>query len=381
VYLTGYTATVTVTGGDGDGFCDVVWQDPAGATLRGESDCYDEPVGSRFDVRVTGWVDAGDPTLTETYVGIALLFSLPLAAAGGMVLLLSRRQRVVTTPELATPPAFADGHDAAVSVERTSAAVTRDSRRAWAVLAVGIAGVGALAWLITVSAADDADLREKGITTLGTVMDVYPDERFSPGGAAVRFTGGGDDEVRYVYLGSDSYDYVEGQEVTVLYDRFDPALFTIDDVSYEPTWTAWPLRAAILFSVLGGLLGVAEVRRCSRMRRLLRTRVWTPVRVSVLPDNHGLAFTTADGATWRQASGIRWPTLNRKRRAFSGWGPTDEDSAANPGDQPAWWVSDGTSAVLSPDLGPPLVLARLRTEGPLRRLRRTRAEHSDHLDV
>ena len=381
VYLTGYTATVTVTGGDGSGFCDVVWQDPSGATLRGESDCYDEPVGSHFDVRVTGWPDAGDPTLSETYVGIALLFGLPLAAVGGVVLLLSTRQRVVALPHPATAVVSELRHEAALSVDRTSAALTRAGRKAGAVLALGIVGVCALAWLITVSAVADADLRENGITTVGTVIQVDPDQRLSPGGAAVQFTGGGDDEVRYVLLGSDAYDYVEDQRVTVLYDRLDPARFTIDDVPYEPTWTAWPLRAAILVSVVAGVLGIVEVRRCRRMRRLLRTHVWTPTRIQVWPGDRRLTFTMADGVTWRQASGVRWPTISREPRKLSGWGLPDEDPADVPGDQPAWWVCDGTTAVFSPDQGAPLVLARLRSEGALRRLRRTRAERSEHVDA
>ena len=51
----GTRATVTVTGGADIGSRDVVWEDPSGNLRSGESDCYDEPPGHRFEVRVSGW--------------------------------------------------------------------------------------------------------------------------------------------------------------------------------------------------------------------------------------------------------------------------------------------------------------------------------------
>jgi hypothetical protein len=105
MYVTGYTATVTVVGGDGEGFCDVVWEDPQGAERSGEADCYDEPAGTRFDVRVTGWPDPGDPTTPEMYVIIALLLGLPPALVGGVRLRqLHNRRKAWAAPAL--PPTF-----------------------------------------------------------------------------------------------------------------------------------------------------------------------------------------------------------------------------------------------------------------------------------
>jgi hypothetical protein len=91
IFVTGYSTTVTVTGGAGDGFCDVVWEDPAGRRLSGESECSDEPAGTRFDVRVSGWPDAGEPTLQETYLWLGLLLGLPPVALGGVLLARWRR--------------------------------------------------------------------------------------------------------------------------------------------------------------------------------------------------------------------------------------------------------------------------------------------------
>src|SRR4029453_6873358 len=93
-FLTGYWATVTVTSGSGDGFCGGGWQAPAGQRPSGESDCYDQPAGDRFEVRVSGWPDAGDPALAETYVGVGLLIGLPpLIVGGGRLLQLAWRRR------------------------------------------------------------------------------------------------------------------------------------------------------------------------------------------------------------------------------------------------------------------------------------------------
>ena len=359
LYVTGYSTTATVTGGSGDGFCDVVWQDESGAELRDEADCYDEPVGSRLQLRVTGWPAAGSPTMVETYVLIAAVFGLPPAAAGAVGLVhLGRQRRVVAAPQLATPQASADGHDAAVSVERTSAALTRATRWGGGLLALGIVGACAVVVMTLVSGAVATELREHGVTTVGTVSRVDPDGWFIPGGASVRFTAGGDPSVRYVSLGWDADYYVEGQEVTVVYDLAAPDRFTVDDVSYGSGGTTWGIRISLLVGIIAGFLGAVRMRVCLRLRRLLSARRWTPLRVRVLPAERGESFTTADGIVWRPVSDIRWPTLNREPRKLSGWGLPDEDPADVPFDHPAWWVCDGTTAVFSPDQGAPLVLVR-----------------------
>ncbi|MCA0144668.1 hypothetical protein [Blastococcus sp. LR1] len=93
MYVTGYSASVEVVGGDGEGFCDVVWTDADGIERSGEADCDDEPTGSLLDVRVTGWPDPGDPTTPGLYVGIALMVGLPPALVGGLRLLYLRSRR------------------------------------------------------------------------------------------------------------------------------------------------------------------------------------------------------------------------------------------------------------------------------------------------
>jgi hypothetical protein len=359
MFVTGYWATVTVTGGQGDGFCDVVWQDESGSTLRGESDCYDEPVGSQFEVRVSGWPDAGEPTLTETYVGIALLLGLPPAVAGGTGLLFRRRrQRLGDMPGLATRETTRDAPEAAVSVGRTAAELVWAARRAWGVLGLGIVAGCALIGLIWASTEGDTDLRDNGVTTVGTIVEVDPDGRWDPGGASVRFTAGGDTAARYVSLGSYADEYEEGQTVDVVYDRSDPRRFTIDDALYEPAWMTWLTGIVCAVAAPAGFVGWRWVSAHRRRRRLLRTRAWTAVRVQVLPDDDLLQFTTADGVSWRSLSNSDWPEPNREPRQLSGWGLPDEDPADVPVDQAAWWVCDGTTAVFSPDQGAPLVVAR-----------------------
>lgn len=364
-YVTGYPATVTVTGGQGDGFCDVVWQDPSGAILHGESHCHGQPVGSRFPVRVSGWPDAGEPTPTEEYVGMSLVVGLPLTGVGGIGLLRRRPRQAAgprparrTRPELATRTTTEGAPDAAVSDQRTAAGLFRAARRAWAAVAVAVVAGAALLGLFRMSLAGDTDLRNTGVTTVGTIVRVDPAVKWAPGGAVVRFTAGGDTSARYVSLGWYADEYEEGQTVDVVYDLSDPERFSIDDVGYEPRWMTWAIGGAITVTAAAGITGLRWASAHRRARRLLRTHLWTPVRVQVHPQDRSLRFTTADGACWSSLGDSDWPQLNREPRQLSGWGLPDEDPADVPVDQAAWWVCDGLCAVFSPDRGAPLVLAR-----------------------
>lgn len=357
LFVTGYWATVTVTGGAGDGFCEVIWEDPAGQRQSGESDCYDEPPSSRFEVRVSGWPDAGEPTLTETYVGMGLLFGLPPVALGAWGLLhVPRRRRTGRPTGLTTPPAASNGYGAGLSLTRTAAALRRATRRARAILALGVAGWGAVLVILVVESDADAGLRDAGVTTVGTIESVDYDSALFPGGATVAFTAGGRARSEYTWLGSDADDYVESQDVFVVYDPTHPDRFTIDDSQYAPAWTYWLVVPAFATAGAGTILGVSLLRAGVRMRRLLLARIWAPVRLRVTYDDRRVVITTADGAVWCSVVNADWPE-------------TPDDSPL----WSAWCASDGTRAVFSPNVGSPLVLARLRTEGPLRRLARRRA--------
>ncbi|MFD2091748.1 hypothetical protein [Blastococcus deserti] len=356
LFLTGYWTTVTVTGGSVEGFCDVVWEDPAGQRHDGESDCYNEPPGSRFEVRVSGWPDAGEPTLTETYVGMGLVFGLPpFALGGGWLLHLARRRHEEPTPDLMTPPAARNGYGPALSTARTAAALRRATRRARRFLALGVAGWSAAVLIMVVQSDSDTSLRDTATTTVGTLASVDYDAPPIPGGASVRFTADGETRTHYVWLGADADDYVAGQEVFVVYDPDHLDRFTIDDSQYAPAWTHWLLGPVLVVAVAGAFLGVSLMAARARMRRVLATRVWAPVRVRVSYDEDRVVLTTADAAVWCSVGKADWPE------------PPDDATASD-----AWCASDGARAVFSPDLGSPLVLARLRTEGPIRRLARAR---------
>lgn len=354
LFVTGSWETVTVTGGDGEGFCDVVWRDDSGARHRGESECYDETVGSSFDARVTGWPMAGSPTLGETYVVMGALFGLPPLAVGTAGLVLrARRERLLATSHPGTPPAASGSPDAAASAPATAAAL-RDGRR----LARWFHGAGAVAagglLLVVLLAPDpDADLREVAVTTVGTVVGVERNH------LSVRFTAGGSTADRRASVGGYAEEYDEGRAVDVLYDPADPARFTVDDVPYGSDGLATAAGFALGAVVLAAISATANGRANRRARRLLRARAWAPVRVRVLPADQGSTFTTPDGAVWR-SRWESWPTPNREPRTLSGWGLPDEDPADVPYDQAAWWVSDGFTAVFSPDQDAPLVLARRR---------------------
>jgi Protein of unknown function (DUF3592) len=269
IFVTGYWATVTVTGGAGDGFCDVVWEDPAGGLRDGESDCYDEPAGSRFEVRVSGWPDAGEPTLVGTYVGMGLVFGLPpFLLGGGRLLQLARRRRQELHDGTATAR---HAHAEEVADERTVQALEQERRWAWLVTGVGALGVGLVLTVMVVEIRADDDLRAVGVTTVGTVLEVEPDTGRHPGSASVRFTAEEVTRAREVTLGGYADDYVAGDEVDVVYDPAAPDRFIIDDAMYGPAWTGWLLIPSLLLAAAAPF-GVARVLRVGRARRhLVRT--------------------------------------------------------------------------------------------------------------
>ncbi|MDT0275807.1 DUF3592 domain-containing protein [Blastococcus goldschmidtiae] len=275
LFLTGYWTTVTVTGGAGDGFCDIVWEDPAGQPRRGESDCYDEPAGSRFEVRVSGWPAAGEPTLVETYVGIGLVVGLPPFLLGsGRLLQLARRRRQELHDGTSTA-LHARGEE--VADERTVRALDRERRWAWLVTGVGALGVGLVLTVMIVEIEADADLRAVGVTTVGTVVEVEPDTGIDAGSASVRFTVDGVTRARDVTLGGYADDYVAGDVVDVVYDPVAPDRFIIDDALYGPTWTGWLLIPSLLLAVAAPF-GVARVLRVGRARRHLACTGKVPPR-------------------------------------------------------------------------------------------------------
>jgi hypothetical protein len=348
LFLTGYWATATVTGGTGDGFCDVVWEDMSGQQQRGESECDDQPTGSRFEVRVSGWPDAGEPTLPGTYAGIGLALGLPPFAGGAARLIqLAWRRRTPPLSHLATTPA-PKGSRGALADPRTAAALRRASRPAWALAGLGAAGISGIVLTASVEIGADDELRRAGVTTVGTVVEIDPDSLWDAGSASVRFTAGDDTWSRPVTLGGFVDDYVEGDVVDVVYDPADPARFIIDDALYGPDWTGWVLLPALVLALLAPF-GFTRLIRSRDMRRLLATRSWARVRAHVTDLDDRWRFTTNDGSDWR--SGRYWLWLPE-------WAPHDP-TGVDP-DKRAWWVSDGTTAVFAPDPGGVLVLARRR---------------------
>jgi Protein of unknown function (DUF3592) len=323
LYVTGYSATATVTGGAGNSSCDVVWEDPSGRRLSGESDCYDEPQGSRFEVRVSGWPDAG------------------------RLLLLAWRRRTPPLSYLATTLA-PNGSGGALADPRTAAALRPVRRRAWVLAGLGAAGIGGVVLTASVEIGADDELRRAGVTTVGTVVEIDPDSLWDAGSASVRFTADGDARSRPVTLGGYADGYVEGDVVDVVYDPADPGRFIIDDALYGPDWTGWVLLPALVLALLAPF-GFARLIRYRDMRRLLATRSWARVRAHATDLDDRWRFTTDDGSDWR--SGRYWPRLPE-------WAPHHSSGVGQ--DMGSWWVSDGTTAVFAPGPGGVLVLARLR---------------------
>jgi hypothetical protein len=243
-----------------------------------------------------------------------------------------------------SPTAAPDGGDSALAAVATSASLTRLTRLAWAVLALGVGGAVALIVTVVAAARADADLRATGVHTSGTVLHVDRDSRDSPGGAEIVFWDGRADQMTYVYLDSYADDYTAGQHVQVVYDPADWDRITVDDVQWTPPSNDLAQGLLILPAGVGLLLGSMLLQVRSRTRRLLAGRVWTPVRVEVIR-GRGRLFLTEDAGLWESYLAGPWPAADDTDR------PDHEPHARD-----AWWVTDGRRAVFAPDQGGPLVL-------------------------
>jgi hypothetical protein len=110
--LSGYAATATVRGGDGEGFCTVTWDEGPGRSGTGEVGCSDQPAGTSLSIRVFMWPDENDPWDVPSAVFAALMVSVPLTVVGVWRLLYVRSRRPavlpVTSPAHLTVPAALD---------------------------------------------------------------------------------------------------------------------------------------------------------------------------------------------------------------------------------------------------------------------------------
>ncbi|MGZ4658435.1 MAG: hypothetical protein ACXVGE_16250 [Blastococcus sp.] len=94
----GETVSATVTGGDGQGYCDVTWSD-GGARHAGQVDCNDEPAGTPRTVWVLGWPATGEPVDPGWTVGNVLGLGALVALPGAFSILRGRRRAGITVPD------------------------------------------------------------------------------------------------------------------------------------------------------------------------------------------------------------------------------------------------------------------------------------------
>ena len=364
----GYTAEATVLRSEGGWTCDVSWSDARGHLQQDESDCFDEPVGATIEVLVP-WGDfRGAVTTRPMLAFVGAVGASPLLLLGGLLLRSAARRRhddavllELTGSAYTTPPAL-DAERSALGVPATRAAADGARQRARAAVATSAAALVAAFLIGGVMARADADLHARGVRTVGTVVEVQPDGRYSSGGAEVSFPSAGGQSTRHVDLGGYADDYSAGDQVDVLYDPAQPDRLTIDDVPYEPPWTTWPMVVAVLGTLIGGPLASWLLATRRRTRRLLSAGAWAPVRILVWQRGERCRFATLDGSEWQASVDGGWPGSDLEPDEH-GSAPTE----AGPGGRDAWWVRDGDRAVFSPDQGGPLVLARLRRSAPAAR--------------
>jgi len=247
-------------------------------------------------------------------------------------------------------PAAVDGHESALLCPVTAASLRRLTVLAWVVMAVGLAGVaGIVAGLVAADRAD-TDLRATGVTVSGTIVHVDADDRYDPGGAEVVYRDATGGHTAYVRLDDHADEFTAGQDVEVVYDPADADRITIDDVPWTPRAADAVQGLSIVPAVVGLLGGPLLLQVRSRTRRLVVSRVWTPVRIAV-HRGRGRTFFTEDATAWQSYLAGRWPER-----------PDGDQSL---GEHDAWWVTDGRRAVFSPNRGGPLVLTRLDSRRPL----------------
>ncbi|MGY2064608.1 DUF3592 domain-containing protein [Blastococcus sp. SYSU DS0619] len=360
--VTGYSATATVTGGSGDGFCDVVWEDDPGRQHSGEASCSDESTGSTIDVLVSGWPFPEEAITPGDFVLETLVVGIPLCGLGGVRLLFVRRRAVRWRRDLASPssPGTAEASPCAAEAAATNRALASSRRWTAAFFAVGILSITGFVVGTSVVFDQSAELRESGVQAAGTVEEVRPGRALTTGTALVRYTVDGVERYGTVALGDSTDLYSEDQTVTVYYDAADPGRMTIDDQDNQPSWSVLLMVLALVGGL--GILWLAGHRsvRGLVIERLLWSRPWQRVRADVEFHGAGLVVRLDDGSVWRSQrwSGWRRREPAEERTSLPGDTALPGDEQADADDRSVWWVDDGTRAVFAPDRGGPLVLTR-----------------------
>ncbi|MGY1751897.1 DUF3592 domain-containing protein [Blastococcus sp. SYSU D01042] len=269
IALDGYTATADVLRSDGGWTCTVTWRDLNGVRQQDDSDCFGEPVGSSIDILVPYGDFQGLVTTRSTTLLVGAVGAAPLLAVGAIrLLVVARRRRTNAALHRMAREAVpaSDGHSVVPAAPETFRAMTRERRWAWLLVGLGAVGIVLVLAVAAIEITADEELRAVGITTVGTVMAVKPDEWWDAGAASVRFSADGVTRAREVILGGYADDYAAGDVVDVVYDPAAPERFIIDDALYGPDWTGWALLPALLLALMTPF-GISRLVRVGRARR------------------------------------------------------------------------------------------------------------------
>lgn len=259
------------------------WQNTflAGAIVFGLA-ALGDAAGTVYALTAPGYVFE-DGELT----GEILVFALATALTFGCVAF-GRRHDRRRAPLLAEhehwlpAPTESDGQgevDLAVETARLRPLVLRSAGLGLVWLAV-LAGV--VAGFTAMSASSD-HLLKTGARVTGEVLGVYKHTR-------------GDDTIYVAYQVSygdyrsaeivwdSGRQYTEGQQITVVYDKADPArVRTLYETNSDQTWT-WVLVIGLIAGMSGLVLSVIATMNWARRRRAVLATGWRIASVTVVPD-------------------------------------------------------------------------------------------------
>lgn len=241
-----------------------------------------DAAGTAYALSAPGYVfENGELT------GEILVFALAVALMLGCIALKRRhdRPRAALTAEHEhwLPPLTERNGEGQVDLDAETARLRPLALRSAGLLLVWLAVLaGVVAGIVAMSASAD-HLLKTGERVTGEVLGVYKHSRSADKIYVAYPVVSG--ERRYAEIVWDSgRPYTEGQQITVIYDKADPArVRTPDETNDDQTWT-WVLAIGLIAGLSGLVFSSIAAVNWWRRYRAVRATGWRIASVTVVPD-------------------------------------------------------------------------------------------------